>query len=470
MRGTLSRISNRVFQISVSCACVMGAINVAWAGKPGDSLGRKLSTVARMDREHLQAARDAVERYRELRVDVKSRTPALTDYRAIFHAHAEDSAHTGGTRPEMLADAKKANVQIIFLSDHYRPPNDFITDTWRGLHDDVLFIPGSEETRAGLLIHPMKSVMDVMDADRETVVETVTEGDGLIFLSHVEDRFDASMEGLTGMEIYNRHADAKDDMTALFSLVSQITDPVKAKDLGDRVREFPAEFLAMQLDYPELYMTKWDETLEQQRVVGIAANDCHHNQVFIAKMVDENSVRIGTIVDDDDGMRVYDTSTFPSISELTKGHKPGDILVTLDLDPYYISFHNVSTHVLSDALTEDAVRKAVKGGHAYVAHDWMCDPTGFQFVAYNGDANASKTTPAAIQGDEIAFTKGLSLYAEFPLECHVRLLRNGEVIEDTSAQTFTREVDSAGVYRIEGWLEVNTEDRVWIYSNPIYVR
>jgi len=26
------------------------------------------------------------------------------------------------------------------------------------------------------------------------------------------------------------------------------------------------------------------------------------------------------------------------------------------------------------------------------------------------------------------------------------------------------------VYRVEGWLRVDDEDRVWIYSNPIYVR
>ena len=27
-----------------------------------------------------------------------------------------------------------------------------------------------------------------------------------------------------------------------------------------------------------------------------------------------------------------------------------------------------------------------------------------------------------------------------------------------------------GVYRVEGWLTVDTEERPWIYANPIYVR
>ena len=30
--------------------------------------------------------------------------------------------------------------------------------------------------------------------------------------------------------------------------------------------------------------------------------------------------------------------------------------------------------------------------------------------------------------------------------------------------------DGPGVYRVEGWLTIDTEERVWIYSNPIYLR
>ena len=82
--------------------------------------------------------------------------PGLNDYRAILHAHAEDSAHTGGTRPEMLADAKKVGVSAILLSNHYRPPADFITDSWRGLHEGVLFIPGCEDR--GFLLLPTRSI------------------------------------------------------------------------------------------------------------------------------------------------------------------------------------------------------------------------------------------------------------------------------------------------------------------------
>ena len=91
------------------------------------------------------------------RVGRRRSLPGLNDYRCILHAHAEDSAHTGGTLPEMLADAKKAGVHAILLTDHYRPPQDFIDGRWRGLNDGVLFIPGSEDRRVPDLPHAARS-------------------------------------------------------------------------------------------------------------------------------------------------------------------------------------------------------------------------------------------------------------------------------------------------------------------------
>ncbi len=437
----------------------------ASAGKPGESPGRKHTTLERMTTERLQAAHEDVARIQAERRPVEMQT-GLTDYRAILHAHAEDAAHTGGTRPEMLEDAKRANVQIIFLSDHYRPPRDFM-DSWRGLRDGVLFVPGSETH--GFLVHPEASIVDVMDESREAVIEATTAGEGLAFLSHVEDRVNAPMDGLTGMEIYNRHADAKDDMAAVVGLVSVVLDPAKLAVMAEDLRNYPAELLASQLDYPELYLGKWDVESQNRRVVGIAANDCHHNQVFVAKMVDAETVLVGTIVDDDDGMRRFTAAQFPGIREMTKGRKPGDLLARLDFDPYYVSFHNVSTHILAPELTETAARQALKAGHAYVSHDWMCDPTGFLFAAKLGKDRAGEM-PKAIMGDEIPLANGLTLVAEFPAPCDIRVIKNGEEIRSKRGRSLEMKADGPGVYRVEGWLTVDSEERLWIYSNPIYVR
>jgi hypothetical protein len=154
----------------------------------------------------------------------------------------------------------------------------------------------------------------------------------------------------------------------------------------------------------------------------------------------------------------------PGVAALVKGRKPGELIARLDFDPYERSLRYVSTHIYAHELTEPAVREALKRGHAYVAHDWLCDSTGFAFVARNGGQTN------AIMGDEVRLASGLMLSAATPIKCAMKLIRNGEVIRSESASSLDFEVRTPGVYRIEAWLEVDGEQRPWIYSNPIYVR
>lgn len=441
---------------------IVSIASISLAAEPGKTYGRTRSTLERMTEPRLAAAQADVQKIQAGRREV-TRKLGLTDRRAIAHAHAQDAAHTGGTLHEMLEDAKKAGVSIILLSNHFRPPFDFIDDNWRGLHEGVLFIPGSETN--GFLVQPMESIMDVMDKGNAEIIAACNEGQGLIFLSHIEERFDHSMDGLSGMEIYNRHADAKDDMNIFMPIVSALTDPEKYAAMVALVERYPDEMLATQLDYPDLYLRKWDQELLERRLIGVAANDCHHNQVFISKMVDEETVLVGTIVDPDDGMRKFTTAQFPGIRELTKDRQPGDIVARLDFDPYYRSMRNVSTHILTNELTEESVRAALHAGHAYVSHDWMCDPTGTYFAAHQGGDN-----PVAILGDELKFAEGQQLIAEFPAECHIRLIRNGEVVGEADGYDLVYELKQPGIYRAEAFLSVDSEQRAWVYTNPIYVR
>jgi hypothetical protein len=215
-----------------------------------------------------------------------------------------------------------------------------------------------------------------------------------------------------------------------------------------------------------VYLDKWDEGTKSQRLTGVAANDCHHNQILIVKMVDDNTVLLGTNVDEDKKMRRI-TSTFrPGIAEMTKGHKPGDVLVKLDIDPYFRSFRDSSTHVLAPRLDELSIRSALKAGHAFVAHDWMCDATGFRFEA--SDVSGKQ---AAIMGDELTMADGLKLSATLPLPAYVRLLRHGaEVATSEGRSDFEFDLKEPGAYRLEAWLTLDGEWRAWIFANPIYVR
>lgn len=424
---------------------------------------RKYSNVARLNLERLKATHDDVVRFQATRI-VQPPVPGLTDYRCIMHAHAEDSTHTGGTLPEMLADAKKAGIHAILLTDHYRPPRDFIDGRWRGIKEGVLFIPGSEIR--GFLIYPMKSILSRMELKVNEFIETVNADEGMIFLSHIEERKDHSMEGLTGLEIYNRHWDAKRDMGSLIAVAMKLTDPIQLVELQKAVELYPHELFAFQCDYPSVYLKKWDDGTKTKRLTGVAANDCHHNQVMVVKMVDEKNALVGTMVDEDKSMRKVSTDLRPGLKELMKGHKPGDVIAKVDIDPYAVSFKNSVTHILASSLDETSIRAALKAGHAFVSHDWICDASGFHWMAIPVDGKQTK-----IMGDEVAFSAGLILQARLPAAAYVRVIHNGtEVAKYEAHQSLKYEVKQPGAYRLEAWVKLDGEYRPWIYSNPIYVK
>ncbi|MFM7816667.1 MAG: histidinol phosphatase [Verrucomicrobiota bacterium] len=415
----------------------------------------RLSPSERMTRPHLEAAHRSATRFQRIRRPIPERS-GFHDFRCILHAHAEDSTHTGGTRPEMCGDAVRAGVHGILLTDHFRPPRDFM-DSWRFRTNGVLFIPGSEVR--GFLVHPPRSILGAMQLPTDRFVEAVTQDDGMIFLSHIEERPDHPLDGLTGLEIYNRHYDAKQDFRGMLTLGLRMTDPDQAAELAALLKEFPDELLASQVQYPTAYLEKWDEGTRTRRLTGVAANDCHHNQVLIVKMVDADTVRVGTLVDKDESMQSISATLRPSIRRLTRGRNPGDILVRLDFDPYFRSFRNVSTHVLAPSLEEAALRRSLREGRAYVSHDWMCDPTGFQFETHGG-----------WMGDEVAWHPGLELRARLPVPAQIRILRHGEEIASGHGTRFGVKAPGPGAYRVEAWLEIGGELRPWIYSNPIYLR
>lgn len=445
---------------------VLALLGIALPALPSEGNqppARKYTNVERLALPRLKAAHEDVLKLRGQRIQLVP-LPGLHDYRCVLHAHAEDSAHTGGTLPEMLADAKKAGISAILLTDHFRPPRDFIEGRWRGLKDGVLFIPGSEIR--GCLLYPEKSVLEKMDQPFPELLEAVTDGDGMCFLSHVEERKDFNMTGLTGLEIYNRHWNAKKDMASLVAVAMKLTDPKQLVELQESVRLYPDELLAFQCDYPQVYVDKWDAGTKLLRLTGIAANDCHHNQVFVVKMVDEDTVLLGTIVDTDEEMRKIKTGLRPGIAEMTKGRKPGDILARVDLDPYERSFWNSSTHILAPKLDEPTLRAALKAGHAYVAHDWMCEATGFRYAALDAGGKS-----VGIMGDEVKNADGLKLVAQFPIACQTRLLRHGVQMAETAGKANVEfPVTEPGAYRLEAWLTLDGEPRPWIFTNPIYIR
>lgn len=432
-------------------------------------VGRKYTTVERLNPERLRAVNTDRLRIRKDRRAVSLKT-GFGDYKAILHAHAEDSAHTGGTRPELLAAAKQVGVKIIMLTDHVRPPKDFINDSWRGLREGVLFIPGAESE--GFLVYPQRSVIaahinktfksrdEYIRLVKESVAQNGEQQQGNIFLSHVEEKANWPTGELDGLEIYNIHSDLLDEAEFVKWLQGAFTNPDRLKQFEQGLAEFPAEVFGCLQDYLPTVIAKWDRDLPAHKLTGVAANDCHHNQVFTVKALGDDAIEVTAFPDPP---RKITTAQAPRIAEMLRGRQAGDVIAKLDFDPYERSLNFVATHILLNQLNEAAVRQALKQGRAFVAHDWLCDSTGFAFIAEQGNKRIG------VMGDEVKLGKGLKLRLAAPVAGTIKLFRNGQIIQEAQANKLDFAVTEAGVYRAEIWLTLDGEQRPWIYSNPIRI-
>ncbi len=424
--------------------------------------GRRYSTVERVQIERLRSLHEGRLALTRGRRELKT-VSGYHDYRAILHAHAEDAAHTGGTRPEMLAAAKRSGIQIIMLTDHVRPQRDFINDSWRGIREGVLFIPGAEAE--GFLAYPQRSIKSQRFSSRDEYIALIRRGGGNIFLCHVEERFDWPTNELDGLEIYNNHTDIKDEGPFLFWLVSSLSDPERLPRIAQALAEYPMEFFAASQDYLAPIIEKWDRDLASHRLTGVAANDCHHNQGFVIKVGGLDAIEIAEAVGGDKPRRVT-VEQQPRVAEMIKGRQIGDIVARLDIDPYERSMGYVTTHILAPELSEESVRQALRSSHAYVAHDWLADPTGFTFVI----RNSSRDRILGIMGDEVAYGPNLTLNVEATVAGSIKLFHDGKVIKEADGNRLVWPANAPGVYRVEIWLTVDGEMRPWIYSNAMRVR
>ncbi|MBI3837269.1 MAG: PHP domain-containing protein [Planctomycetia bacterium] len=410
--------------------------------------------VERMGMEKLRATHERVESLKkELR---KVTLPSgYDDVRALLHVHSAFSHDSRGTIDEIIAAAKKVGVRVIMFTEHPASHYDYVIDGHQGLKDGVLLIPGAETE--GFLAYPKTSIQQQKSSGAQQFADLVRGTGGMTFLCHLEERMDWEIAGLTGSEIYNTHADFKDEPRFLAALRS----PLTLFSLLPAVTQYPQEMFATLQDYPADYLKRWDQLCQKARHTGVSANDAHHNQAFRARLTDENKVQL----EDGLGKKLaqLDPDKLLPLKAIVAGKKPGDLVLDLDLDPYERSFHHVSTHLLMRELTTEDVWEALQAGRAYVAFDWMADPTGFVL-------RADRSGDTWSMGSEVPGAAKLRLRAEAPLEGAFKLIRNGEVISEQSGNAIDAPLDKPGNYRVEVWLTLAGEARPWILSNPIYVR
>jgi acetyl esterase/lipase len=238
---------------------------------------------------------------------------------------------------------------------------------------------------------------------------------GVRFHSHVEGQLDASPDGWDGMEIYNRHADAEDDTDLIAYLKDVRADPAKLAAFSRLFAQYPDEVFGAGCDYwPDLF-ARWDRILAQRPFAPVAANDAHQNTLLAGKLL---------------------------------------------LDPYPVAFRNVVTHILAREFTSSALLASLRAGRSYVSHDWLADPQGFAFFAVN-------TLGVYEAGDTVPMAGNTRLVARAPIPALWKIYCNGKLVLEKTGDTVTYTATEPGACRTEAWLEIDGEQRPWIYSSAL---
>src|SRR5439155_3529664 len=183
--------------------------------------------------------------------------------------------------------------------------------------DGVLLIPGAETH--GFLVFPTGSLRGLTPGKPQEFCDLVRGRGGLMFLSHLEERMDWDIRGLTGVEIYNTHADVKDEK----NLLAALRNPLWVLKSAELFRKYPQEVFSALLDYPEDYLRRWDQLCQKARHTGVAANDAHQNVGLIVRKGKDGKA----VFEDGLGKKLFelDAGAVPLALDL-KDKKPGDVL------------------------------------------------------------------------------------------------------------------------------------------------
>ena len=287
---------------------------------------------------------------------------------------------------------------------------------------------------------------------KDTALDAKLKAAGAVLLqAHTESKplTELLAHALDGIEVYNLHAnlDPKIRKTLGLDPLGYLNDvaPFLAKE-----PTAPQPDLAFMAFFAESdnAINKWTRLLAQRPTSGVLGTDAHQNVLPLMMR---------------DGERV---------------------------DSYRRMFRWFSNHMRVKQVTFDAVKEAVKLGRGYMVFEVLGTPDGFDFHARAGAQTAEMGGTAALASKpllRVTMPTVLDLAAgEQPkLEAqliHVDAAGSSKVVAK-GATGLVYNATAAGAYRVElrmlpthlrRWLgpkpESYLKQRIWIYSNPIYVK
>ena len=373
------------------------------------------------------------------------------EYRGVLHSHSFRSHDSQVTAEEVVAAAKVADLDFLFMSDHCVEKQADYKEGLKGLHEGVMFYRGYEMGYGfmpwGL---PDSVVLDCSQGPVE-LAQQIGQNGGLLFFAHSEEEREWDLPELTGMEIYNIHTDFKGE-----SYQGILPDVLV------NIRSYPDQMIRSIFDRQDKILEHWDELNKTRKIVGISANDAHQNNGVQAIYTEEGNLIVQSTSGSDGEEWQLNTLTRFFVGLLPGKLEPGARVFYFTMDPYERSLRFVNTHLLAKEHTYDALLDALKNGRAFIAFDMLCDARTFGFVAQSATAKAT-------MGEVIPWSSDLKLFAASPTPCRFTLKCDGEQLAQSEGTTFEFTPAVPGKYRVEAELNILGEWTPWVYTNPLEI-
>jgi len=340
----------------------------------------------------------------------------------VVHVHTTLS-DGGGTPEEVAAEAKRAGLQFVVITDH----NTLDAKPLEGYRDGVLVLVGTEiSTTAGHIVGlGLADPVYRFSGGARDALDDIRLPGGWAFAAHpisprADFRFSGwELPGPWGLELLNGDSQWREAgwlrlaRTAGLYLVN------------------PRHALLGSLSSPDATLRRWDQLLLERDVAGILGADAH-SRLRLSKRL---------------------APRFPA---------------------YGAVFGLARNYVLLEApLSGDATRDgaslltALGRGRAYLGLDAIAPADGFSFVAEGGSVRVS-------MGESLPPEPAprLRVHARAPLGARARVLRDGAPVGESGPAgpgglEYVRDASGPGVYRVE--VHVPGHAVPWIVSNPIYV-
>ncbi|MDA8193335.1 MAG: phosphoesterase [Thermaerobacter sp.] len=341
------------------------------------------------------------------------------EYSAALHVHSTLSDGSGSPQ-EIIQAAVGAGVDVLWLTDHdtlgaRRFPGE-------GYYGHTLFLVGAElSPRQNHVLALGTERLPASTGDWCDMVASVVRAGGLVFVAHPDDPGNRFLKipsyrwtvrdrcPVMGLEIWNHLSQWSSGITGVLSALRAVAQPSR------NLKEAPRETLR-----------EWDRLGSSRRVVGIGGVDAH-------------AVRIGR---------------WP-------------LVVTVF--PYRVLFRTLRTHIYTRAsLTGDWQRDlsmllaALAAGSASIVNLREGHEKGFRFWAETGDLRWP-------MGAETTWAPGMRLRGLSPVAAMWDIFCDGRLMGTQQGTLLDLAAPAAGVWRVALRRDANSP-RVWIYSNPIYLR